>query len=436
MTRTKTATVTNAALHARRQAIVARGVASLFPIFPARAKNAELWDVEGRRYLDFSGGIGVLNVGHAHPAVEAAITQQLSKYVHPAFQVMAYEPYIELAERLAALAPGDGPNKVAFFSTGAEAVENAVKIARAHTGRHAIITFAGGFHGRTLLTLAMTGKVVPYKTAFGPMPAGVFHVPYPMAYRGITIQQSLDALEMVFRADVGPTDVAAIVLEPVVGEGGFYAAPPEFLKALRALCDRHGILLVADEVQSGFGRTGRMFAMEHAGVVPDLMTMAKSLADGLPLSGVVGKAAVMDAPDPGGLGGTYGGNPVACAAALAVLDVIEAEGLLERAESQGQAFERHFQAVQAEPGMACLGEVRRLGAMAALEFVKDRATREPDKELTHKIRSICLERGLIALSCGVFGNVIRILAPLTTPEGQYHEGLDILATSIRTAVTS
>ncbi|MFD3263485.1 aminotransferase class III-fold pyridoxal phosphate-dependent enzyme, partial [Phenylobacterium ferrooxidans] len=308
----------NAALQARRVAAVPRGVATATAIFADRADNSELWDAEGRRYVDFAGGIAVLNTGHRHAQVMAAVSAQMERYTHTAFQVVAYEPYVALAERLNALAPIDGPAKTILFTTGAEAVENAVKIARAATGRSAVIAFTGGFHGRTMLTMGLTGKALPYKHRFGPMPAEIYHAPFPIPHYGVTTEDALRALEFIFRADAAPDRVAAIILEPVQGEGGFHVAPPEFMQALRALCDRHGILLIADEIQAGFGRTGKMFAVEHTGVKPDLITVAKSLAGGFPLAGVIGRAELMDAPEPGGLGGTYAGSPIACAAALAV----------------------------------------------------------------------------------------------------------------------
>ncbi|MGE0193441.1 MAG: 4-aminobutyrate--2-oxoglutarate transaminase [Planctomycetota bacterium] len=427
---------TNAAWWARRNAVVARGVASTYPVIADRAENAELWDVEGRRYLDASGGIGTLNVGHRHPAVQAAVAEQLDQLVHPAFQVLAYPTYIELAERLVAKAPGDFPKKAVLFSTGAEAVENAIKIARAHTGREGVIAFGGAFHGRTLYTMALTGKVAPYKTAFGRLPGGVWHVPYPMAPHGVSVADALDAIQMVFKVDCGPWHVAAILLEPVLGEGGFYAAPPELMRALRDLCDEHGIVLIADEVQSGFARTGRLFATEHSGVVPDLTTVAKSLAAGLPLSGVVGKAEIVDAVPPGGLGGTYGGNAVACAAALAVLDVIEDEDLLARAEAQGARFEARLRKLAAEPGMGAVADVRRLGAMCAIELMHPGAERTPWPELVTRTRELALEKGLILLGCGLYGNALRWLLPLTAPDAHVDEALDLLEASLREAVAS
>ncbi len=424
---------TNSDLTARRERALPRGIASAYPVFVERAENAELWDVEGRRYIDFAAGIAVLNTGHRHPAVREAAMAQIGKVTHSSFQVVPYEPYIELAERLNALAPGNVPRKTVFLSTGAEAVENAVKIARVYTKRPGIIAFGGGFHGRTLLTLAMTGKVKPYKAGFGPFPADVYHVPYPVAYRGVTPEVSMAALQDLFSSDIEPDRVAAVIIEPVLGEGGFSAAPPEFLESLRAVCDEHGIVFIADEVQSGFGRTGRLFAMEHSGVIPDLITVAKSLAGGYPLSGVIGKSEIMDAPAPGGLGGTYGGNPVACAAALAVLDVIEKENLLERAMTIGEAMTDRLRRIAAEPGMEFIGDVRTLGAMTAIELVKDRESKTPDPERTAAVKSEAISRGLILLSCGPHGNILRIIAPLTTPDRHLQEGLDILEASLKAA---
>src|SRR5258706_10024002 len=326
---------TNAELLSRRQDAVVRGVSHVTPISAARARNAEIWDVEGKRYIDFAGGIAVLNTGHRHPKVIAAVQAQLERSTHTAFEVVAYEPYIELADRLNKLAPLKGPAKTILFTTGAEAVENAVKLARSHTGRSGVIAFTGAFHGRTMLTMAMTGKVLPYKKSFGPLPAEIYHLPFPIPHHGVTVEDSLKALQFLFRADIEPQRVAAIIIEPVQGHGGFYVAPTELMVALRKICDQHGIMLIADEVQSGFARTGKMFGIEHTGVEPDLVAIAKSLAGGFPLSGVIGRAAVMDSAEPGGLGGTYGGNPVACAAALAVLDVMQEEKLLERSNAIG-----------------------------------------------------------------------------------------------------
>ncbi|MDE8345064.1 MAG: 4-aminobutyrate--2-oxoglutarate transaminase [Acidocella sp.] len=416
----------NAELMRRRDAAVPRGVGHAHPVFTAHAENAELWDVEGKRYIDFAGGIAVLNTGHRHPKVMAAVAAQLSHFTHTCFQVSPYESYIALAERLNALVPIEGPAKTIFFTTGAEALENAVKIARAATGRAGIITFAGGYHGRTMMTLSMTGKTSPYKKKFGPMPAEVYHAPFPHAPFGVTVQDSLRAIDMLFRADIEPDRVAAIVLEPVQGEGGFIQAPDELLIALRALCDKHGILLVVDEVQTGFARTGKMFGIEHASVKPDIMTVAKSLAGGFPLSGVIGRAAIMDAAEPGGLGGTYAGSPIACAAALAVLDVIEEEGLVERANMIGARMKARLETIARKNNAIPIAAIRGPGAMVAFDVVKTRGTDEPDAETTKRVLSMAREHGLILLSCGVYGNAIRLLVPLTVSDELLDEGLDML----------
>ncbi|MDI1326205.1 MAG: 4-aminobutyrate--2-oxoglutarate transaminase [Brevundimonas sp.] len=421
---------TNADLHARRLAAVPRGVATATQIFAARAENAELWDVEGRRYVDFAGGIAVLNTGHRHPRVLEAVRAQLEAYTHTAFQVVAYEPYVELAERLNALAPFDGPAKTIFFTTGAEAVENAVKMARAATGRSAVIAFTGGFHGRTLLTMAMTGKVAPYKRLFGPLPGEVFHAPFPVPQYGVTVEDSLRALDFLFRADVEPERVAAIIIEPVQGEGGFQPAPPELLRALREICDRTGILLISDEVQAGFARTGKMFGIEHSGVQPDMITVAKSLAGGFPLSGVIGRAAIMDAAEPGGLGGTYAGPPIACAAALAVLDVIADEKLMARADAQGERIKGRLQAMSRRNDLVPVTAIRGPGAMVGFDIVRTHGGGEPDGAEAKAVTVRALEKGLILLSCGVYGETIRLLAPLTTPDAILDEGLDILEASL------
>ena len=415
---------TNKDLHQRRQTAVPRGVTNSLQVYADRGVNAELWDVEGRRFIDFASGISVLNTGHLHPKVKAALQGQLERFVHTCFQVTPYESYIALAEGLNAAAPGDTPKKTIFLSTGAEAVENAIKIARYHTRRSAVIAFSGGFHGRTLATMSLTGKVQPYKAGFGPLLPEVFHVPFPMAYHGVTPQLCLAAIEQLFKADVEPTRVAAIIIEPVLGEGGFYVAPPDFLRSLRALCDRHGIVLIADEIQSGIARTGRMFAFEHAGVEPDLMTIAKSIAGGLPLSAVVGKAEIMDAPPPGGLGGTYAGSPLACAAALAVLDVIAEEHLIERAQQLGAKLTARLKTLQAK--YSAIGEVRGLGAMVAIELVKNGSAEEPDADLTRALVQAAARQGLIVLSCCIYGNVIRFLTALTISDALLSEGLDRL----------
>ena len=414
----------NTDLHRRRTNAVPRGVSNSLAVYVDHAKNAELWDVEGRRYIDFASGISVLNIGHLHPRVVAAVEQQMQQVAHAAFQVTPYESYIALAERLNVLAPGTTPKKTILFSTGAEAVENALKIARYHTRRSAVIAFGGAFHGRTLATMTLTGKVQPYKAGFGPLLPDVYHAPFPMAYHGVTPAMSLAAIEQLFKADVDPARVAAIIIEPVQGEGGFYVAPPEFLRSLRALCDRHGMLLIADEIQSGMARTGRMFAIEHASVEPDLMTVAKSIGGGLPLSAVVGKAEIMDAPPAGGLGGTYAGSPVACAAALAVLDVIAEERLIERAQQLGAKLSARLKTLQAK--YAAIGEVRGIGAMVAMELVKSANAEQPDADLTRALVQAAARHGLIILSCGVNGNVIRFLTPLTISDALLAEGFDLL----------
>jgi 4-aminobutyrate aminotransferase/(S)-3-amino-2-methylpropionate transaminase len=419
---------TNADLARRRAAAIPRGVGNALQVYADRAANGEIWDVEGRRYIDFASGIAVLNTGHLHPRVQGAVAAQLARLSHACFQVTPYENYVALAERLNALAPGPGPWKTIFLTTGAEAVENAVKIARYHTGRPAVIAFGGGFHGRTLACMSLTGKVQPYKAGFGPMLPDVYHAPFPVEYHGISVAQSLAAIEQLFKADVDPQRVAAIIIEPVQGEGGFYPAPPAFLRALRELCDRHGIVFIADEIQSGFARTGRMFAIEHAGVVPDLITVAKSLAGGVPLSGVIGRADIMDAPPAGGLGGTYAGSPLGCAAGLAVLDVIESEDLCARAERQGSVLRARLEDLRSR--WSCIGDVRGLGAMVAMELVRDRRADAPDAELTRALVQAAGRRGLVLLSCGVYGNVIRFLAPLTLPDAQLAEGLAILEAAL------
>jgi 4-aminobutyrate aminotransferase / (S)-3-amino-2-methylpropionate transaminase / 5-aminovalerate transaminase len=418
---------TNAELQALRESAVPRGVATMLRTFTERASNAELWDVEGKRYIDFASGIAVLNTGHLHPKVTGAVRTQLEQFSHSCFQVAPYETYLRLAERLNALVPGPTPKKTILLTTGAEAMENAVKIARAHTGRPGVIAFSGGFHGRTMMTMAMTGKVVPYKTGFGPFPGEVYHLPFPVAYHGVTVEASLAALETLFRADIEATRIAAMVIEPVQGEGGFYIAPPAFLQALRRITEEHGIVLVVDEIQTGFARTGRMFAIEHAGIEPDIVTMAKSLAGGFPLSAVTGKAAIMDAAAPGGLGGTYGGSPVACAAAHAVIDVIDEEGLCARAERIGALIQTELKAMQQTNQLGpVIGDVRGLGAMVAMELVQDGDANRPAAALTKDLVQRCADKGLIVLACGVRSNVIRFLVPLTATDEIIREGLGVL----------
>jgi 4-aminobutyrate aminotransferase/(S)-3-amino-2-methylpropionate transaminase len=403
---------------------VPRGVLTAHPLVLDRAEGSEVWDVDGRRYLDFVGGIGVLNLGHNHPRVVAAVQAQLGRITHAAFQVAAYAPYVDLARRLCALVGGGEGYKAAFFTSGAEAVENAVKIARAHTNRPAIIAFRGGFHGRTLLGTTLTGMSAPYRQNFGPFAPEVFHTPFPNPYRGVDDATALAALDEVFATDVAPERVAAILVEPVQGDGGFLAASPSFLQALQEIAHRHGILLIMDEIQSGFGRTGTLFAYEQAGLKPDLVTVAKSLAGGLPLSGVVGRAAIMDAPAPGGLGGTYGGNALACAAALGVLDAFEQDGLLERSAALGERLKAGLESLaQRYP---VIGDVRGLGFMQAIEIVADRASRKPDATMAQAIIDAARDEGLLVIKCGVHRNVIRFLAPLVTTDAQLDEGLGLL----------
>lgn len=421
-----TADKTNAQIDERRIAATPRGVGIGFPIYAQRAQNAELWDVEGRRYIDFGSGIAVLNTGHRHPKLVAAIAAQLERFTHTAYQVVPYESTVELAEKINALTPGNHAKKTAFFTTGAEAVENAIKIARAATKRPGVIALSGGFHGRTMMGLALTGKVQPYKAGFGPFPASVYHVPMPVPLHGVSVEDSIKALHQLFKADIEPEQVAAIIVEPIQGEGGFYVVPKELFVELRAICDRHGIVLIADEIQTGFARTGKLFAMEHYGVVPDLMTMAKSLAGGMPLSAVCGRAEIMDAPAPGGLGGTYAANPLAVASALAVLEVIAQEKLEERAERLGRKLTAHLEALRAK--VPAISDVRGLGCMVAVEFAKKDGT--PDADFTKQVQQRARDAGLLLLTCGVYGNVIRFLFPLTIEEEVLDEGLAILTRSM------
>lgn len=417
--------ITNQSLAQRRIDAVPRGVAQSTQIYTARAQNAEIWDVEGRRLIDFGAGIAVVNTGHNHPKVKAAAMAQLENFSHTCFQVTPYESYVALAEKLNQLAPGPTPKKTLFLSTGAEAVENAVKIARAATGRQAVVAFSGGFHGRTFMAMALTGKVAPYKIGFGPFPGEVYHVPFPNAYHGISAADSFQALDRLMKSDVDPARVAAIILEPVQGEGGFNIAPAEFLRNLRAFCDQHGILLIVDEIQTGFARTGRLFAHDYAGIEADLMTTAKGIAGGLPLSAVTGKAAIMDAAAPGGLGGTYAGSPVALAAGLAVLEVIEEEKLAERALAIGAQIKQRL-AMLAESSKGAIGDVRGIGAMVAMELVKNGDAEKPDPDLAKAVVAEAAKRGLILLACGTRANVIRFLPPLTASDSLIAEGLDIL----------
>ncbi|MDO9360182.1 MAG: 4-aminobutyrate--2-oxoglutarate transaminase [Polaromonas sp.] len=406
----------------RRVAASPRGIGVMCDFYADRAENATIWDVEGRAYTDFGCGIAVLNTGHRHPALVAAITEQLGRFTHTAYQIVPYESYVSLAERINALVPIKNA-KTAFFSTGAEAVENAIKIARAFTGRPGVIAFSGAFHGRTLLGMALTGKVVPYKTGFGPFPADIYHAPFPDPLHGVTLEASLAGLERLFKSEIEPARVAAIIIEPVQGEGGFNVAPAALMTRLRDICDQHGILLIADEVQTGFGRTGKMFAMEHHPVQPDLMTLAKSLAGGMPLSAVSGRAEVMDAPAPGGLGGTYAGNPLAVASAHAVLDTLEKESLCERSAALGARLRRFLD--RAADGNPVVSEVRGVGSMIAIEFC-DPVTRQPSADVAKAIQQAALARGLLLLTCGVYGNAIRFLYPLTIPDAQFDGALEVI----------
>lgn len=422
---------TNESLLTRRNRALPRGLATAMPVFAARAENAELWDVEGRRFIDFAAGIAVLNVGHRHPAVVKAASDQLNAFNHTAFQVVGYESYVALAEKLNAIAPIEGDAKSVFFSTGAEAVENTVKIARVATGRSAVIAFSGAFHGRTLMTMALTGKAIPYKSGFGPMPPEVFHVPFPAEYRGVTGADSLAALDELLHTDVCVDRVAAIIIEPVQGEGGFTPAPDEFLRQLRAFCTQHGIVMIVDEIQSGFGRTGKMFAIEHSGVRPDLVTVAKSLAGGFPLSGVIGRAELMDRAAPGGLGGTYAGSPVSCAAALATLKVIEDEQLTSRASWLGDRVMSRLREFESRADLRPIGNIRGRGAMIAFDLLQARGASVVDPVAAKAVVQHAHALGLIILTCGAQGEAIRLLFPLTIPDAHFDEGMMLLEQALK-----
>ena len=418
------------ALLEQRALHVPRGVSALTPLYAVRAEGSSLWDASGQRYIDFAGGIGVLNIGHSHPKVVAAVKNQLeSGFTHTCFQVVAYEGYVSLAAKLNALVPvkAGHSNKTMFVSTGAEATENAIKIARAFTNRPAIISFDNSFHGRTLMGMTLTGKQKPYKQNFGPFAPEVYKTPFPIPYMGITTKVALEGLQNLFDTQVSPDSVAAIIIEPVQGEGGFNPAPAAFLRSLRNICDKHGIVFINDEIQSGFGRTGKMWALEHSGVTPDLTCMAKSLAGGLPLAAVTGRADIMDAPQAGGLGGTYAGNPLACAAALAVLEVFEEEKILEQAVALGERLEEELKALERD--FAGVGEVRGLGAMMAIELVKSRESKGPDADSAAQICAAALERGLILIKCGMHGNALRILVPLNASGEELELGFSALRES-------
>jgi len=419
----------NGKLMGRRNAAVPRGLASATSVFVAKAENAELWDVEGKRYIDFAAGIAVCNTGHRHPKVLEAVVRQSDTFVHTAFQILPYENYVSLAERLNQAVPIKNA-KTFFVNSGAEAVENAVKIARYHTKRSAVIAFTGGFHGRTMLTMALTGKTVPYKEGFGSLTTGIYHIPFPMEQYGVTVEDSLKAIEQLFKADISADQVAAIIIEPVQGEGGFQIAPNALMQRLRGICDRYGIMLICDEIQTGFARTGKLFATEHSGIEPDLITVAKSLAGGYPLAGVIGKADVMDSPNPGGLGTTYGGNPIGCAAAHAVLDIIDEEQLCERSNQIGNELKARLCKIKEAENTAPIGEIRALGSMVAFDVVKEREGNTPHPERVKKLTNKALDNGLLLLSCGVYGNTIRLLTPLTIPEVHLQEGLDLLEKSL------
>ncbi|KWV93767.1 4-aminobutyrate--2-oxoglutarate transaminase [Erythrobacter sp. AP23] len=414
---------TNASLAARRKASIPRGISTAHSIFADRAENSELWDVEGRRFIDFASGIAVLNTGHRHSRVMDAAIGQTERLTHAAFQVTGYEPYVALAERLNSIAPFDGEAKTLLLTTGAEAVENAVKIARAATGRSGVVACMGGFHGRTLYSLGLTGKVRPYKEGFGPFPANIFHIPFPSVSLGIDASDALAALERLFRVEVPANDVAAIIVEPVLGEGGYCAADPVFLAAIRDLCSKHGIVMIADEIQTGFARTGRMFAVEHFGIEPDLVTVAKGLGGGFPLAGVIGRSTLMDAAGPGGLGGTFAGNPVSCRAALAVLDVIADEDLLARSSMLGAQMRHHLESIKAEAPHPVIEEIRGLGAMVAFDIVEPGKPHRPDARATRLFVENALERGLILLSCGMHGNTIRLMPALTLADDVLKEAM-------------
>lgn len=418
-------TATNAEWQERKNASIARGEGNLASVYVERAKGSEIWDVEGKRYIDFATGIAVCNTGHTHPKVTSAVIEQVKRFSHTCVMVTPYDSAVRLAETLNELAPGPSPKKSMFVTTGSEAVENAIKIARSHTGRRAVIAFDGGYHGRTNLTLGLTGKLAPYKSTFGPFPGDIYRAPFPIEYHGVTFEQSMQALKMLFTCDVNPSDVAAIIVEPVQGEGGFYFASDEFLKALRAICDEHGIVFIADEIQSGFGRTGKFFCMEHSGVEPDLITVAKGMAGGYPLAGVVGNAEIMDAPHPGGLGGTYAGSPIGCAAALAVIDVMKEESLVEAANKIGAVFKSRLGKLQAQyPEL--IGDIRAdRGAMIAVELIKDGDANKPNQDLILALVPACYDRGLVVLKCGIRGNVFRFLPALTISDELINEGLDI-----------
>lgn len=421
--------MTNKELQALKERYVAAGAASPNEQFADHATNAELWDADGKRMIDFAGGIGVLNIGHRHPKVVEAVKNQLDKLMHTCQTVMPYEGYVKLAQKLSEVVPVKGHAKVMLANSGAEALENAMKIARAATGKTNVICFDGGYHGRTFYTMAMNGKAAPYQTDFGPMPGTVYRAPYPVPYHGVSEDEALRGLKMAMKADSPANNTAAIVIEPVLGEGGFYAAPASFLKEIRRICDENNILMITDEVQSGFGRTGKMFAIEHSGVEPDIMTMAKSMADGMPISAIVGTDKVMDSSGPNSLGGTYTGSPTACAAALAVFDVFREEDILGKAQRLGEKLRNRFDQWQEQ--FPHVDNVRNLGPMAAIELVTDKTSKEPRADLAAAVTRKAKENGLILLSCGMYGNTIRFLMPVTIEDHILEEGLAIVEQALK-----
>ena len=421
--------MSNKELQALKERYAAAGAATPNEQFADHATNAELWDADGKRMIDFAGGIGVLNIGHRHPKVVEAVKAQLDKLMHTCQTVMPYEGYVKLAEKLSGVVPVRGHAKVMLANSGAEALENAMKIARAATGKTNVICFDGGYHGRTFYTMAMNGKAAPYQTDFGPMPGTVYRAPYPVPYHGVSEDEALRGLKMAMKADSPARNTAAIVIEPVLGEGGFYAAPTSFLKEIRKICDENDILMVVDEVQSGFGRTGKMFAIEHSGVEPDLMTMAKSMADGMPISAIVGTDKYMDASGPNSLGGTYTGSPTACAAALAVFDVFKEEDILSKSQALGEKLKQRFSQWQEQ--FAHVDNVRNLGPMAAFELVESKESRTPKPELAAAVTKKAKEKGLILLSCGMYGNTLRFLMPVTIEDDVLEEGLAIVEESLK-----
>ena len=422
----ESAGLTNSAWQARKDDAVARGQGNLASVFVDHAAGSEIWDVEGNRYIDFGTGIAVCSAGHSHPKIKAAVAAQLDRFSHTCVMVTPYDSGVELAEKLNQLAPGPSKKKSIFVTTGAEAIENAVKIARAHTGRRGIIAFNGGFHGRTMMAMALTGKITPYKNLFGPFPGEIYHAPYPIEYHGVSIEDSMKALDNLFKVDIAPSDVAAIIVEPIQGEGGFYPAPVEFMQALRALCDEHGIVLVSDEIQTGFARTGKMFCTEYSDIEPDIITVAKGMANGFPIAAVVGKAEIMDAPLPGGLGGTYAGSPIACTAALAMIEVIDEENLIEGSNRVAQTFKTRLESLQQKYPQQ-IGDLRTShGAMMAMELVSDGDADQANAELTRDLLNMAYKKGLVLLACGSRGNVIRFLPALNISDELINEGMDIV----------